>query len=126
MPKLIDTGYLYVSVIDVKGVVYHILPNRTRPKNSIDALKLETRNGFVRAAYSIDEARVNGQIAFTVDDSLLGKSKVVVLYTDEPLFEDLRPTSESTESYVEALKAVEETGKSTVSSVDSAFIITKR
>lgn len=126
MPKLIDTGYLYVSVIDVKGVVYHILPNRTRPKNSIDALKLETRNGFVRAAYSIDEARVNGQIAFTVDDSLLGKSKVVVLYSDKPLFEDLRPTSESTESYVEALKAVEDTGKSTVSSVDSALIITKR
>ena len=126
MPELIQSGYLYVSVVDVKGVVFHMLPNRTRRDNAIETLKSEAKDGFVRVAYSISEATENGRLAFTVDDSVLGKSRVIVLYSDQPLFGELRPTSESTESYVEALEAVSVKGELSVRSVDTGLITTKR
>ena len=126
MPELTQSGYLYVSVVDVKGVVFHMLPNRTRRDNAIETLKSEAKDGFVRVAYSISEATENGRLAFTVDDSVLGKSRVIVLYSDQPLFGELRPTSESTESYVEALEAVSVKGELSVRSVDTGLITTKR
>ena len=126
LPDSADSGFLWVSVVDVKGVVFHMLPNRTRPDNSIATLRQESEGGFVRIAYGIDEAIENGRLAFNVDDSVLGKTKVIVLHSDRPLFDVMRPTTESATSYTEALEAARETGDLVVRSLDSALLTTEK
>lgn len=127
LPDDVDQGYLRVSVIDVQGVVFHLLPNRVRPDNSIEALRAEAGpDGYVRLAYPLEEAEGTGRLAFTVDGSALGKSKVIVLHTDEPLFDELRPTTESVASYADALAKARREGDLSVNSLDSAILITER
>jgi serine/threonine-protein kinase len=124
LPDAVQDGYIWVSVIDVQGVVFHLLPNRTRPDNTIAALREEaSEDGYVRMAYGLDEAE--GRLAFTVDGSVLGKSKVVVVYADEPLFEDLRPTTESVASYAEALTEARDRGALRVTTLDSSILTTE-
>ncbi len=126
LPEGVEDGYLWVSVVDVQGVVFHLLPNLSRPENSIAALRDEAGDdGYVRLAYSLEEAQDTGKLAFAVDGSVLGKSKVIVLYSDEPLFEELRPTTESAASYAEALTEVRETAGMSVNSLDSAILTTE-
>ncbi|EAQ03166.1 Serine/Threonine protein kinase [Pseudooceanicola batsensis HTCC2597] len=126
IPADVTDGYLYVTVIDVKGDVFHLLPNRIRPENSIEALRAEAENGWVRLAYALDEAQGTGRIAFTVDDSVLGKSKIVVLHSEQPLFDELRPTTESAAGYAEALAQLREDGALSVTSMDTAILTTER
>lgn len=123
LPETIQDGFLWVSVIDVRGVVFHLLPNRTRPENSVRALRSEAEDGFVRVAYGLSEAA--GRLAFNVDGSVLGKSKVVVLHSDQALFDELRPTTESAASYAEALQAARSSGALKIDSLDSAILTTE-
>ncbi|MCR8827370.1 serine/threonine protein kinase [Pseudosulfitobacter koreensis] len=125
LPDDMTEGYLWVSVVDVQGIVFHLLPNRTRPDNSIAALRAEAEDGFVRVAYGLDEAQTSGKLAFTVDGSVLGKSKIIALHSDGPLFDELRPTTESVESYAEALITARDTSNVTVTSLDSAVLTTE-
>ena len=125
LPETIEEGYLWVSVVDVQGVVFHVLPNRTRPDNDIPTLRSEAVDGFVRVAYGLDEARDTGRLAFNVDGSVLGKSKILVLESDEPLFDELRPTTESVASYADALKDARETGGLVVNHLDTAILTTE-
>ena len=125
LPDDIEDGYLWVSVVDVKGVVFHLLPNLIRPDNSIATLREQAEDGFVRLAYPLDEAQGTGRIAFNVDGSVLGKSMVIVLHSDEPLFDEMRPTTESVESYAAALEEARDTGGLTVASIDSAILTTE-
>lgn len=125
LPDNMETGFLYVTVIDVKGDVFHLLPNRIRPDNSIETLRSEANDGLVRLAFGLEEAQGTGRIAFTVDDSVLGKSKIVVLRSEQPLFDELRPTSESAASYAEALKDLRNQGQLSVTSMDSAILTTQ-
>ncbi len=125
LPDEVTDGYLWVSVVDVQGIVFHLLPNRTRPDNSIAALRSEAEDGFVRVAYGLEEAQASGKLAFTVDGSVLGKSKIIALLSDGPLFDELRPTTESVESYAEALITARDTSGVTVSSLDSALLTTE-
>ena len=127
LPEGVDGGYLWVSVVDVQGVVFHLLPNRVRPENSIEALRAEAdEEGYVRLAYSLAEAGGTGKLAFTVDGSVLGKSKVIALHSDQPLFDELRPTTESAASYAEALAQARETGGLSIDSLDSAILTTEQ
>lgn len=123
LPENIQGGFVWVSVIDVRGVVFHLLPNRTRPNNAVNALRAEAEDGFVRVAYGLSEAA--GRLAFNVDGSVLGKSKVVVLHSDQPLFDELRPTTESAASYAEALQAARSSGTLKIDSLDSAILTTE-
>lgn len=118
-----DSGYLWVSVVDVQGVVFHLLPNRTRPDNSLETLRNEAQDGYVRVAYGLEEAE--GRLAFTVDGSVLGKSKILALHSADPLFDELRPTTESAESYADALELARNSVGFVVDTVDSAILTTE-
>lgn len=126
LPDDVTEGYLWVSVVDVQGVVFHLLPNRTRPDNSITALRDEATDGFIRVAFGLEEAQEGGKLAFTVDDSVLGKSKILVLQSDQPLFSELRPTTESAASYADALIEARDTGGLFVNNLDTAILETAR
>ncbi|WP_171208228.1 MULTISPECIES: serine/threonine protein kinase [unclassified Ruegeria] len=125
LPGDVQDGYLSVSVLDVSGNVFHLIPNVTRQENSISALRNgETGPMSVRVAYSIPESRENGGIAFQVDDSALGKSKVIVLHTDNQLFDTLRPTTESAAGYAEALREQDRNVDTQILSLDSRILTT--
>lgn len=125
LPADVVDGYLTVSILDVSGNVYHLLPNLNRQENAVAALR-DGQSGpvKVRVAYSVEEAARNNRIGFTVDDSSLGKSKVIVLHSEEPLFDGLRPTSESASGYATALKDHVETNQASILSLDSRILTT--
>lgn len=125
LPADVVDGYLTVSILDVSGNVYHLLPNLNRQENAVTELR-DGQSGpvKVRVAYSVEEAARNNRIGFTVDDSSLGKSKVIVLHSQEPLFDGLRPTSESASGYATALKDHVEANQASIQSLDSRILTT--
>ena len=125
IPAGVADGYLTVSVLDVSGNVFHLLPNLNRPDNSVEALR-EGESGpvSIRVAYSIQESQQNGGLAFRVDDSTLGKSKVLVIHSSAPLFNEMRPTSESATSYSEALLGDDRNMAARIFSLDSRILET--
>ncbi len=125
LPDDVLEGYLSVSVLDVSGNVFHLLPNVTRQENDIATLRGDDEGPVsVRVAYSIPESQENGGIAFRVDDSTLGKSKVIVLHTDNQLFSTLRPTTESAAGYAEALREQDRNVATQILSLDSRILTT--
>jgi len=127
LPGDVTDGFLTVSILDVSGNVFHLLPNLNRQDNAVSDL----RNGAegdvpVRVAYSLEQSAQNGGLAFRVDDSTLGKSKVIVLHSTRPLFDGLRPTSESAVGYAEALQAYYETDADSILSLDSRLLVTAK
>jgi len=125
LPEAVREGFLWVSIVDVKGVVFHLLPNNLRPGNALADLRAEAEGGWLRVAFALDEAGP-GRLAFTVDDSTLGKSKILALHAQGRLFDELRPTSESVESYAEALAAAVASGRFEVRSIDTGILTTVR
>ena len=79
----------------------------------------------MRVAYDVDKVP-DGRIAFRVDDSTLGKSKVIVLHSSRPLFDGLRPTTESAQSYAEALQQNAEADAGSILSLDSRILETAK
>ncbi|WP_114283924.1 protein kinase domain-containing protein [Candidatus Halocynthiibacter alkanivorans] len=127
LPEYLDIGYLWVSIIDVTGNVFHLLPNLNRPDNAVAALRQGAQGAVpVRVAFGLGEAANTSKLAFLVDDSTLGKSKVVVFYSRQPLFDGLRPTTESAAGYAEALAAADRAGGSEIFSFDSRILTTAR
>ena len=125
IPADVTEGFLWVSVLDVSGNVFHLLPNLNRPDNRIATLRNgATGAAMVRVAYSVAEGADPSKIAFLVDDSTLGKSKVIALYSDTPLFEQVRPTTESAASYVDALRTARDTGGFKIRTLDSGILTT--
>ncbi|MCB1365092.1 MAG: protein kinase [Rhodobacteraceae bacterium] len=126
LPGNVTDGYLTVSVLDVSGNVFHLLPNLDRPDNRIATLRGGVEGPVaVRVAYDVDKAP-DGRIAFRVDDSTLGKSKVIVLHSSRPLFDGLRPTTESAQSYAEALQQNAEADAGSILSLDSRILETAK
>ena len=125
LPADAQDGFLSVSVLDVSGNVFHLIPNISRQNNDISTLR-NGRNGplSVRVAYSIAESQENGGIAFQVDDSTLGKSKIIAIHSDEPLFESMRPTTESAVGYAEALRDQSRNQSARILSLDSRILTT--
>lgn len=126
LPADVTDGFLTVSVLDVSGNVFHLLPNLNRQDNSVASLRAGAEGiAKVRVAYSLKQkAERPERIAFKVDDSILGKSKVIVLHSANPLFSGLRPTSESASGYAEALKQSMEQDRSSIRSLDSRILET--
>lgn len=125
LPADMTSGYLTVSILDVSGNVFHLLPNISRPDNSVETLR-KGRSGEVkvRVAFGLDAASTGGGIAFRVDDSSLGKSKILVLHSSAPLFDGMRPTSESAVGFAEALQDSFEADAGRILSLDSRILIT--
>ncbi|KIC14374.1 serine/threonine protein kinase [Leisingera sp. ANG-Vp] len=127
LPDDVTDGYLTVSILDVSGNVFHLLPNISRSDNAVASLRNGSAGAVpVRVAYSLEESQADGGIAFKVDDSTLGKSKVVVLHSSEPLFDGMRPTSESAVGFAEALQASYEADSSRIRSLDSRILVTAK
>ncbi|MES2666157.1 MAG: protein kinase [Pseudomonadota bacterium] len=123
IPADVTDGFLYVSALDVSGNVFHLLPNLNREDNSIATLR-NGRSGTVtvRVAYGIDEAKALGRLAFTVDDTSLGKTRLLVIHAKTPIFDALRPTTESAEGFAQALKSL----TVPVASMDSRILTTAK
>jgi serine/threonine-protein kinase len=128
LPADVTDGFLAVSVLDVSGNVFHVLPHLNRQEHSVAAL----RNGqegevSVRIAFpgGPDGRMVDAsQMAFFVDDTMLGKSKIIVVHSNTALFPDLRPMTESAGGYAEALqRSAEASGN--VLTLDSHILITE-
>ncbi|MCI5109214.1 MAG: protein kinase [Marivita sp.] len=125
IPGDVTDGFLTVSVLDVSGSVYHLLPNLNRPDNSVQGLRDGVDGPFsIRVAYSIQEFQQNGGLAFRVDDSNLGKNKILVIHSSAPLFNEMRPTSESASSYSEALLGDDRNMSARIFSLDSQILET--
>ncbi len=124
IPADVTDGFVSVSVIDVSGNVYHLLPNMARPDHDVATLRgTDTGDLKVRVAFPLAQNSAK-TIAFTVDPTTLGKSKVVVIYSDKPLFAELRPTTESVGGYAAALKKAAENGDFQVRAIDSRILTT--
>ena len=122
IPAAVTEGFVSVSIIDVSGNVYHILPNLNRPANDVATLRAGATGDFkVRVAYPLAE-NSSSSIAFTVDATTLGKSKVVVINSDKPLFTEFRPTTESVGGYASALEKAAEGGDLQIRSIDSRIL----
>jgi serine/threonine-protein kinase len=126
IPASITDGFLSVAIIDVTGAVFHLLPRRTVPDSSVQALRNGTEGEMLlRIAYPLDEALADPKsikIAFNVDASTLGKSRIVVIHSDKPLFDTLQPREESAAAFAEALQKVK--GAAGIRSLDSAILTT--
>ena len=124
IPADVTQGFVSVSIIDVSGNVYHILPNMNRPDNNVANLRNgATGDVAVRVAFPLAENSAQ-TLAFTVDATTLGKSKVIVINSDKPLFAELRPTTESVGGYVAALQKSVEAGDLQIRSIDSRILTT--
>ena len=126
-PGTLDSGYLWVGIADVTGNLFNILPNIGRPDNALAAIgTLDGGVRDIRVAYSSAEAAADpGKLAFTVDDTF-GKSLVIAMHTDAPLFAVMRPTTESVESFAQGLREVIAKGDVKVLSVTSRLIDTRQ
>ena len=60
----------------------------------------------------------------SVDAVTLGKSKVIVINSDKPLFSEFRPTTESVGGYSAALKKAVDAGDLQIRSMDSRILTT--
>lgn len=104
VPAEITDGYLFVSALDVSGNVYHLLPNILFPDNSVAALRGGQDGAVsVRVAHSTADAVDGGKLAFVVDDTTLGKTKIIAIHSDQQIFDGLRPTTESAAGYADAM-----------------------
>ncbi|WP_428925614.1 protein kinase domain-containing protein [Marinibacterium sp. SX1] len=126
IPADMTDGFLSVSVMDVSGKVYHLLPNLMLEDNDVASLRAG-RDGPVpvRVAFPVDPDRQEQRLVFTVQDNSLGKSEVVAIHSTEPLFDGLRPMEESAEGYAEALQRHAETNQALIQSMDRRLLVTQ-
>ncbi len=123
IPADVTEGYIYVSALDVSGNVFHLLPNLKRKDNQVASLRAG-RSGSVsvRVAFGIAEAEANGGLAFVVDETALGKTRLLVIRSGTPIFDAMRPTTESAAGFAQALGSL----TSAVTSLDSWILTTAK
>lgn len=125
IPAGVEDGYLWISLLDVTGNVFHLLPNIGRSEFDIATLRAGVPGDVpVRVAYDVAEAQGTPKLAFLVDDTTLGKSKILVLHADTPIFDDIRPTTESAAGFAKALSDRELSGGLKGLTADSAILTT--
>ncbi len=123
IPADVTTGFLFVSALDVSGNIFHLLPNLISEENDIAKLRVgATGPVTVRVAYPLKDAQDGTKLAFTVDDTALGKTKIIVIKSESQIFEGLRPTTESAGGYAQALRG--RTGA--VETLDSRILTTAK
>ncbi|WP_198521780.1 serine/threonine protein kinase [Sagittula sp. P11] len=118
-------GYMHVILVDVQGVVYNLLPNRLAPEHSVAALRETAEDGRIRVAFSEAVARAETRVAFRVDDSVIGRSRVVAFHTREPLFEGNRKVTETLDIFLQDLVRRREAAPEIFLGVQSAILETR-
>lgn len=99
LPASMTSGHLFVSALDVSGKVFHMLPNLLSPESDIAILRQGAARTFtLRVAHPLSDAQQGDKLAFVVDDTALGKSKIMAIHGREQVFNGLRPMTESAES----------------------------
>ena len=123
MPATLTDGHLWVVVADVSGSVYNLLPTLYHPATAISELGVsDGRIRRIRVAHSAAEQAADPtKLAFTVDERF-GKSAVIAVYSDLPLFDELRPSEESAASLVEELQRTLAAGKVKILSISTQFV----
>lgn len=106
LPSTLESGFLWVMVVDNMGKVYHVLPNRDAPESRIENLGVV--EGGVRritALHPLSVAKSDpGKWGVDVNSESYGKSEVIaILLSQGPLFDGQRPRKESIASLKEAL-----------------------
>jgi hypothetical protein len=103
LPVSLDAGHLWVTIADVADKAYNLLPSDTRPETALSALG-EVAGGLrtIRVAFPEAEGGA-GRPAFVIDETF-GKSLLIALVTDRPLFDVPRPLEESAAAFGEALR----------------------
>ena len=123
IPPDVTNGYVSVVIIDVSGNVYHLLPNLNRKDSSVTALRHGAAgDAKVRVAYPLSDNKDPSHIAFSVDATTLGKTKILVIHSEKPLFPELRPTTESVGGFAEALKKAVDDGSLQILSINSRIL----
>jgi serine/threonine-protein kinase len=127
LPADMTDGYLNVSIIDVSGLVFHTLPHIGQPNNAVADLRAGKPGPIpLRIAYGQNEVRPQGSIAFTIDDTSLGKTRILVIHSQQQLFAELRPGTESATGYAEALAERAATGDQVILSIDERILTTAK
>jgi hypothetical protein len=127
LPADVTSGYLWVAIVDVTGNLFNVLPNINRPENALAEIGT-VADGIrrIRVAYSLaEQAEDPRRLAFLVDDTF-GKTLVMVLRSDRPLFADLRPTTESVRAFAEDLAAELAAGGVSVQSISTRLIDSRK
>ncbi|MGB3247415.1 MAG: serine/threonine-protein kinase [Sulfitobacter sp.] len=123
IPADVTDGFLFVSALDVSGNVFHLMPNVLLPDNAVaDLRKGASGPVTVRVAFPLAEAADGTKLAFSVDDSTLGKTRIVILHADEQIHQGLRPMTESAGGYAQALG----THSGVVRTLDSRILTTAK
>jgi serine/threonine-protein kinase len=123
LPADMTEGFIFVSALDVSGNIFHLLPNLINKENDISKLRGSTSGPVtVRVAYPLADAQDGSKLAFTVDDTALGKTKIIVIKSNDQVFDGLRPTTESAGGYAQALRG--RTGA--VETLDSRILTTAK
>ena len=96
LPAHLSDGHLFVFIIDVTGNAYSLVPNSSFPATDIEQLgEVRGSERFIRVAYSFAEQDQQPDLlAFAVDDTP-GESRVYVVQTVMPVFDDLPPDAET-------------------------------
>ena len=107
LPAQPADGYLWVAIADVTGNLFNLLPNLGRPDAAVASngtVEGDTRR--VRVAFDLADAKADPKARpyFKVDDTF-GKSLMIVFRSDRPLFDTLRPTTETVASFIQDLEA---------------------
>ena len=124
LPAAMTDGYVSVSLLDVSGNVYHLLPNVNRQANDLAALRAGAAGPFSLRVVYPKTSTDGAELSFIVDESSLGKTKVIIIHSTTPLFAEFRPTTESAGGYAQALRNLAEAGTVDILSLDSSVLTT--
>jgi eukaryotic-like serine/threonine-protein kinase len=134
LPADMTDGYVWVSILDVSGNIFHLLPRNDRKNNSVSWLR-DGQDGplTVRMTYPLDAEGESVSLAepgFKVDETQLGKSRIIVIHSENQIFpkdddgEDALRPSESVGSFTDALLN-EAVDSANILSVDGHILITE-
>lgn len=104
-PADMESGFLWVMIVDNTGKVFHILPNVNASEQRLPALgTVEGGLRKIRVLHPV-EALIEDpkRLAIRVNEGDYGKSEVLAILSSEPLFDMRRPRDESVPSVAAAL-----------------------
>ncbi len=124
VPATVTNGSLWVMVVDNTNRVFHVLPHQNRLEHDLADIG-ETSDGIrrVRVLHSAEEWREdNTRFATRIGTGSYGKSEVIAIHSDKPLFGIRRPRDESIASIVDALNEVVAAGEIKIYAIASRLI----
>jgi len=128
VPSTINSGSLSVMIVDTDGEVYHVLPNINYAEQALTSLgTVEAGVRRIRVLHSVETFRADQTLrAFLISEGDFGKSEVIAILSETPLFDLLRPGTESVESIAQALTAVLQSGQGKIIGVATRIIEARR